>query len=153
LAKIAKTKQLTSPKGNTLKKRHLIPTGKYLEASKGRHTVQDQNNIADEFIKYYAEDNQNLFFTTFFASRMISFKMIFNWKRSNPYFAYIYELAEMIREERLSQLLITTSAPTGVIFLLKNLHGYRNDPLPEPDPNATEVIDFEFTIYETTEVN
>jgi len=147
LAKQSKPQELTVIKGNASKKRHLIPTGKYMEATKPtRYTVQDQNDIADEFLNWYVSSNQNLFFKIFFAQKLISFSNIHDWKKSNPYFNYCYELAKMIQEERLQERLLTTTSPTGIIFLLKNLHGYRNEPKDE-NPTAFEVIGFEFTKY------
>lgn len=134
-------------KSKVNKKRSIIPTGKYLEASKSnRYSTQDQNDIADEFLKWYTSKEEPLFFTSFFSTRMISYRVIHNWKKANEYFAYIYDLATQIREQRLQEKLMSTSQPTGIIFLLKNLHGYRNEPKEEPDDRTPEAVEFEFTV-------
>lgn len=135
-------KTVSGINGKAKKKRAIIPTGKYINASKpNRYTKQEQNNIADEFLKWYKSSEDNLFFTRFFADKLISYKMIHNWKNSNEYFAYIYDLAIQIREQRLQERLISTTQPTGIIFLLKNLHGYRNEPKERDEsPQPVEII-------------
>lgn len=146
-AKQLNTNTFSTNNSKPSKKRSIIPTGKHIDASRpNRHTIQEQNDIADEFLKWYTSKEEPLFFTSFFSTRMISYRVIHNWKKSNEYFAYIYDLATQIREQRLQEKLMSTSQPTGIIFLLKNLHGYRNEPKEEPDDRTPEAVEFEFTV-------
>lgn len=153
MTKALKNKDITTANCKPTKKRSIIPipvSGKFMEelTKNKQRTAQDVNDIADEFLQWYVTKDSNLFFTAFFAARLISYRMIHYWKHTNPYFAECYELAEQIREQRLQERLITTTAPTGIIFLLKNLHGYKTEGKEEPDDRTPEAVSFEFTVIE-----
>jgi hypothetical protein len=147
MAKSLQNKDSMKKKGTPVK-RSIIPTGRYIQEIKWKHrTPQEQNNLADEFLEWYVSSDSNLFFTVFFAARFITEKVVRNWRRTNEYFAYCMDLAEMIREQRLQERLITSSSPTGLIFLLKNLHGYRNDPEPaDTDLDQTTINNYPLEI-------
>jgi len=168
---MAKIHTIPAPKGKAPKKA-ILPHGKYEnEIIKPRWDNEIKiRQLADELLKEYAE-SQSLWLKDFFLPRLITRKQIMQMLNRSEYFSEIYSLCKDIQESRLFKAGITGQGNIQqVIFALKNVSLWRNEPLiddtPPPitiemrphrlaagdaDDSTIEVVGFKYEAYKDTE--
>ena len=136
---MAKIQTLPAPK---TKKRDIIPHGRHEnEIMKPRFdneiTIRE---LADQLLKEYAE-SQALWLQDFFITRLITRKQIMNMRNRSEYFAEVYSICKDIQESRLFKAGITGQGNIQqVIFALKNVSLWRNEPREEEEATQPVII-------------
>ena len=70
-------------------------------------------------------------------------------KNRSEYFAEVYSLCKDIQESRLFKAGLTGQGNIQqVIFALKNVSKWRNEPLEEIDNSKPQIIGFKFEVYQ-----
>lgn len=144
---MAKKISTTTPKPT---KKAILPRGKHqAEILKPRWDNEVViRELADDLLKEYAE-SQALWLQDFFIKRLITRKQVMNMKNRSEYFAEVYSLCKDIQESRLFKAGLTGQGNIQqVIFALKNVSKWRNEPLEEIDNSKPQIIGFKFEVYQ-----
>ena len=138
---MAKITKLPTPKGKAPKKT-ILPHGKYEnEIIKPRWDNEIKiRELADDLLKEYGE-SQALWLKDFFIPRLITRNQIMQMRNRSEYFSEIYSLCKDIQESRLFKAGITGQGNIQqVIFALKNVSLWRNEPLIDDTPPPIQIV-------------
>lgn len=148
-SKQLQTQEIVSPGGDYKKKesekRSIYYIGKFRHKVGQAFTLPELECLGDELLDYM-DNPENIWLKAFFTGteRRISPKTIPNLVNQSDYFAYCYEIAMAIQEERLLHLGLKKAAIA--IFTLKAQHNWRETPGEEPDDHQ---IDINFSDWPT----
>ncbi len=97
--------------------------------------------IGEDLIGWYDEADTNIFFEQFLRQRGLYRDLISYLSRKFPSFLELINKAKQIQEERICLLGLTKALnPAMCIFILKNVHGYRDQQEHDPTINVPEII-------------
>ncbi len=97
--------------------------------------------IGDELIRWYDEDSTNIFFEQFLRKRGLYRDLIGYLSRTFPSFLDLIKKAKQVQEERICLLGLTKVLnPAMCIFILKNVHGYRDQQEHEHAVDVPQII-------------
>jgi len=83
--------------------------------------------IGEDLIRWYDEADSNIFFEQFLRQRGLYRDLISYLSRKFPSFLDLINKAKQIQEERICLLGLTKALnPAMCIFILKNVHGYKD---------------------------
>ena len=104
-------------------------------------TEEKALKIGEELISWYDEDNTNIFFEQFLQQRGIYRDLIGYLSRTFPSFLDLIKKAKQMQEGRICVLgLNKVLNPAMCIFILKNVHGYRDQQQHDHSINVPEII-------------
>ncbi len=90
-------------------------------------TTEKVNEIGEELLKWFKADENHMFIIEFAVEKDIWKQRFYEWAKENEVFADYLKKAEEIQETRLLRKGVKGGNATAfTIFLLKNLHGYRD---------------------------
>lgn len=132
---------LTKKIGTQGKKRRIIPVGKYEHQVGKMWSDGEIIALADEFLDWYEKDKSNIWFKGFFTRKRVARSTIERLRGRNEYFDDVYMLAKDLQEERLVNLGIDGGKSTPfVMFLMKNVLGYRQDGRDDAEGEDTHTL-------------
>jgi len=104
-------------------------------------TEEKALNIGTDLLSWYEEDNTNILFEQFLRKRGLYRDLIGYLSRTFPSFLDLIKKAKQIQEERILLLGLTKVLnPTMCIFILKNVHGYRDQQQHDSVVTPTKII-------------
>jgi hypothetical protein len=120
--------------------------GKYAHVVGKKYETEEIVMLADMLYDWMLANNSNYWIGDFLTRPdvMLNRNRIKDFCVKNDYFNQIYQQCKMLQERRLSLLSCTADKPTGWIFALKNVSGWRDNPEPINDDDkqtATVNID------------
>ena len=105
---------------------------KYNRQYKAKYSKRWIENCGDELIEWIGKDG-NLYIKKFLAEKFLNTSKIKKFKKENEYFNFCYENVRDRQESKFIELGKDGKANTFIIFLLKNIAGFKDNP---DDPNA-----------------
>ena len=112
--------------------------GKYEHIVGKKYTDDEIKMLADMMYDWIQISESNYWIGDFLTKKeiMLNRQRVADFCRKNEYFNELYQQCKAIQERRLSKFACTADKPTGWIFALKNVSGWRDNP--EPEDKATE---------------
>lgn len=144
-AKQLESKDIGSGEGDYKKKenekRSIYYIGKFRHQVGAKFTLPELKCLGDEMLEYM-DNEENIWLRAFFTSkeRRISPKTIPGLCNQSEYFAFCYEIAMYIQEERLFKLGLKKNNATA-IFALKAQHNWKETGGDDPDDHEL-IVDF-----------
>jgi hypothetical protein len=125
---------MTKPPNANAKKRAIIHIGKYEKEVLKHWTPELIKALADDMLDWFRADSSRIWLQDYFNDRLISRNSITRILNRDSYFAEIYTICKSIQESRLFHAGFRAEGNINqVIFALKNVSKWRNEPKEDPD--------------------
>ena len=105
-------------------------------------TLDQINAHADLALDFFLSNPKEILLSRYFTVNLIPKRSYTEWSNRSEYFASIWEILKEEQKERLANKLMDRENSTaGIIFALKNVSEWRDQPQVETETDDFELID------------
>ena len=105
-------------------------------------TIDQINAHADLALDFFLSNKNEILLSRYFTINLIPKRSYTEWSNRSEYFASIWEILKEEQKERLAgKLMDRENSTAGVIFALKNVSEWRDQPQVEAETDDFELID------------
>lgn len=141
--------KITKPKTTNPKQtKEVIVTPKKTESYVGRfqhifnkhYTIDEINRYADDLYEWFEIDigHYKIMDWMLQPEIMLNKARLSDFCKRSEYFNFVYNQVKSIQEARLIDYLNVSDKPTALIFMLKNMSKWRDNPEPEDNINTKQ---------------
>jgi len=111
-------------------------------------TLDQINAHADLALDYFRDNKDEITISRYFTINLIPKRSYSEWSTRSEYFGHIWEILKAEQKERLANMLMSRDNSTaGIIFAMKNVSGWRDNPETADDDEHELRDEFEKTDY------
>jgi hypothetical protein len=107
-----------------------------------KYTIEQIDKFADDLYAWFEDDLNHYKICDWLVQPeiMLNKMRMLSFCKQSEYFNFIYNQIKLIQENRLVDYLVVSDKPTALIFMLKNIAKWRDNPEPEESDEKSKAV-------------